>query len=313
MIVEMCERKGTFAELERECERLFFQNGPFWHLYTPGVISEIIFRNREDFEFGMNLMGLCAESFPSVRIITFELMNNHLHGILVGPEEECHAFFALFKSRLQRYFRESGLHVSLDRFNATLAPITTLQALRNEIIYVNRNGYVVDSRCTPYSYYWGSGFQYFNPITYSVDAVRFDRMTKIEKRKIARSRVTNSQSRLLVWKGVILPSSYCYIHEGESYFRDAHHYFNALSKSHEAMSLVSRNLADVIVVTDEEMYSIASNLCNSLYSVRQPTLVSNSEKIELAKKLHYDYNATKKQLRRILKLDMAIINELFIS
>ena len=79
------------------------------------------------------------------------------------------------------------------------------------------------------------------------------------------------------------------------------------------MSLVSKNLADVIVVTDEEMYSIASNLCNSLYSVRQPTLVSNSEKIELAKKLHYDYNATKKQLRRILKLDMAIINELFIS
>ena len=77
------------------------------------------------------------------------------------------------------------------------------------------------------------------------------------------------------------------------------------------MSLVAQNLGDLIVVTDDEMYSIASSLSNSLYSVRQPSLVSNSNKIDLAKKLHYEYNATKKQLRRILKLEIAILDELF--
>lgn len=307
----MSERKLTYSEMERECERLFVQNGPFWHLYTPGVISEIIFRNREDLEFGMNLVGLSAESVPSVRIITFVLMNNHLHAILGGSQDDCLALFALFKSRLRRYFHENDTIVSLDRFEATLVPIPTLQALRNEIIYVNRNGYVADSGCTPFSYYWGAGFQYFNPFTQSVDGVRFDDCTKIEKRRISRSRVTKTQSNLVVWKGIILPSSYCYIHEGESYFRNAHHYFNALSKSHEAMSLVAQNLGDLIVVTDDEMYSIASSLSNSLYSVRQPSLVSNSNKIDLAKKLHYEYNATKKQLRRILKLEIAILDELF--
>ena len=77
------------------------------------------------------------------------------------------------------------------------------------------------------------------------------------------------------------------------------------------MSQIAKNLGDQISVTDEEMYSIASNLSNRLYSVRQPSLVANQQKVELAKKLHYDYNATKKQLRRILRLDLSVLNELF--
>lgn len=307
----MGDMRGTLAELERECEKGFFQNGPFWHLYTPGVINEIIFRNREDLEFGMNLTGVLAEVFPMIRIITFELMSNHVHFILSGEEVQCHAFFSKFKSRLQRYFRGHGSVVCLDRFTATLTPIQTLQALRNEIVYVNRNGYVANSNCTPYSYYWGAGFLYFNPMVFDLDGVRFSDLKYREKRKILRSRLQDIGCRLIVRNGVVFPSSYCYIHEGELYYRDAHHYFNLLCKSNEAMSLIAKNLGDLISVTDEEMYSIASNLSNRLYSVRHPSLVANQQKVELAKKLHYDYNATKKQLRRILKLELSVLNELF--
>lgn len=311
MAEAMIDMRGTFAESERECENGFFQKGPFWHLYTPGVINEIIFRNREDFEFGMNLTGVLAEMFPMIRIITFELMSNHVHFILSGEEIHCQTFFGKFKSRLQRYFRECGSAVCLDRFTPTLTSIQTLQALRNEIVYVNRNGYVANSNCTPYSYYWGAGFLYFNPMVFDLDGVRFCDLKYREKRKILRSRLQDVDFNLTVRNGIVLPSSYCYVREGELYYRDAHHYFNLLSKSNEAMSQIAKNLGDQISVTDEEMYSIASNLSNRLYSVRQPSLVANQQKVELAKKLHYDYNATKRQLRRILRLDLSVLNELF--
>ncbi len=46
----------TFFDKENQCEYLFNKTGPFWHLFTPGHITGLLFRNDEEFGFGMNLM-----------------------------------------------------------------------------------------------------------------------------------------------------------------------------------------------------------------------------------------------------------------
>lgn len=47
-------------------------------------------------------------------------------------------------------------------FRMSLKSVCDLRTLRNTIVYVNRNGYVVNPAYTPFSYPWGTGRYYFN-------------------------------------------------------------------------------------------------------------------------------------------------------
>lgn len=154
----------SYAEKERACEMAFVENGPFWHVYTDGTRMSDIFSTEEDFKLGMTLLAVCAILYPSAELVTFELMNNHIHLIMRGSREACLEFFRQFKLRLRRIFMKTGRVVDWDRFAAEILPIETLKDLRNEIIYVNRNAFVSNPTYTPYNYPWGGGWVYFSPI-----------------------------------------------------------------------------------------------------------------------------------------------------
>ena len=95
---------------EEACELAFRRKGPYWHLYTPGDLTEIIFTCEEEFLIGMNLVAVCLAYFPGLRIVTFTLMNNHFHFILAGSREDVVDFFAMYRKRLNsHHFRCSSL------------------------------------------------------------------------------------------------------------------------------------------------------------------------------------------------------------
>lgn len=97
----------SYAEKERACEMAFVENGPFWHVYTDGTRMSDIFSTEEDFKLGMTLLAVCAILYPSAELVTFELMNNHIHLIMRGSREACLEFFRQFKLRLRRIFMMS--------------------------------------------------------------------------------------------------------------------------------------------------------------------------------------------------------------
>lgn len=117
--------------------------------------------------------------------------------------------------------------------------------------------------------------------------------------------------RIKVLNNIILPSSFCSIKEGECFFRDAHHYFNLLSKNYEAYSQIAKRLKDSVFLSDEEMYSAVKSICSKNYNLSKPALLPSTVKIDLAKKMHYEYNASNKQIETILKMEAAIIESLF--
>ena len=88
----------TFTERERMCQRVFDENGPFWHLYTDGTIMQNVFCDEADMRRGMMALAVTAVLFDKVNIITFELMSNHVHMILSGGREDCMELFARFKN-----------------------------------------------------------------------------------------------------------------------------------------------------------------------------------------------------------------------
>jgi len=301
----------TFAEKERECERIFEKSGPFWHLYTDGRVMEDFLCTEEDFKTAMTALAVAAVLFKKVRIITFELMSNHIHMILNGEAEDCLELFERFKARLRRILKTNGRIINWDAFKADILPIETLNALRNEIIYVNRNAFVANPQFTPFNYPWGGGCAFFQPYFNRLPASSLRELGVNKARELTHFREIRLIEDLKFFGDIVFIPSFCRTDIGESMFRDARSYFNSLTRNAEAFSQIAQRVKDSVFLTDEEMYAAATMYAEKTYGNRQLSLLNPEQKIQLSKELHFKYNASNQQIRRLLKLDISILNELF--
>ena len=301
----------SFSEKERVCESIFISNGPYWHIYTDGTKMQNIFCCEDDFKTAMWILAASMHMFKEVRVITFELMGNHLHLILGGQRDDCIKAFDLFAARLRQAFPKRQRAIDWSKFKMDILPIESLQALRNEIIYVNRNAFVANPAYTPDSYPWGGGCAYFNPWIKHLKTTPLGEMKVNTQRKLLHTRDVVPFSKLLEIGGVPFIPSFCDISLGASLFRDARSYFNSLTRNAEAFSQIASRLKDTIFLTDEELYSVICSHINKEYSVKTPSQLSAQQKIDTARQMHFDYNATNQQIRRMLRMDIAVLEEMF--
>ena len=301
----------SFSEKERVCECIFIDNGPYWHVYTDGTKMQNIFCSEEDFKIGMWCLAVALHLHKSMRIITFELMGNHIHLILAGQKQDCIKFFEFLTSRLKHAFSKTGRIIDWSNFKMDILPIEDIQALRNEIIYVNRNAYVANPAYTPDSYPWGGGCAYFNPWLKYAKTSPLGNLKVNSQRELLHTRDVSPFSQLVEVGGMPFIPSFCDIRLGESMFRDARSYFNSLTRNAEAFSQIASRLRDTIFLTDEELYSVICSYISKEYSVKTPTLLSAQQKIDTARHLHFNYNASNQQLRRMLRMDLSTLEELF--
>ena len=302
----------TFSEKESICERLFMENGPFWHVCTDGTKMSDIFNTDDDFREGMIALAVCILLFGKVRLVTFELMNNHVHMILSGSEEDCIEFFGMFKGKLKRVFKGLGRVVDWDMFEAQVIGIKDLRALRNEILYVHRNAYVVSSKYTPFSYPWGGGWAYFSPVIKQLPIRSVREMGVSKARVLVRLRDVSEIADLQFVGDVPFIPSFCSVDIGQMMFRDARSYFYLLNREVEAFSQIASRLNERVFLTDDEMVKVAASYAQKSYSCKLGMLTP-AQRLELARKLHYEYNASNDMLRRVLRIELNVLNEMFPS
>ena len=94
-------------------------------------------------------------------------------------------------------------------------------------------------------------------------------------------------------------------------FQDARKYFNSLTRNAEAFSQIASRIKDTIFLTDDELYAVTTAYIDKEYKATQIKLLSPQQKIDTSKHLHFKYNATNSQIRRILKIDMSVLEEMF--
>lgn len=270
-----------------------------------------IFCSEEDFKTAMWILAASMHMFKGVRIITFELMTNHVHLILAGQREECIKAFDLFAARLRQAFPKRQRAIDWSKFKMDILPIEDIHALRNEIIYVNRNAFVANPAYTPDSYPWGGGCAYFNPWLRHLMTTNLGEMKVNSQRALLHTRDVAPFSQLIEVGGMPFIPSFCDIKLGESMFRDARSYFNSLTRNAEAFSQIASRLKDSIFLTDDELYSVICSHINKEYSIKAPSQLSAQQKIDTARQMHFGYNASNQQLRRMLRLDLSILEELF--
>lgn len=301
----------SYSEKQRICENNFNLSGPFWHLCTDGTQMQDIFCCEDDFKLGMHIIASASCLSAKVQIVAFEIMSNHLHLILAGRHEECLDLFTRVSQKLKRVYAKAGRAIDWSSFEAELIPIESLDALRNEILYTHRNAYVASQNFNPFSYPWGSGRDYFNRAYPQNFLQSFDSLSYKERREITHCRDISPFGKLKFINGVVHIPSFCNIKLGESMFTDSRSYFNSLTRRAEAFSLIAERLKDKVFLTDDEMYNVALQYSRDKFDISRLALLSPEQRIQTAKEIHYRYNASLQQIRRILRLEPAVLNAMF--
>ena len=293
---------------------LFERYKPFWHVCTPGNLSGIIFRCEEDFIFGMNVIAMCASEFRnSVAVFTFVIMGNHLHFVLGGNEIDVRDFYCAVERRLKRHlhFNRGGEIAGGKGFEYSAWPVGDLRYLRNLIAYVNRNGYVAMKNHTPYTYLWGANRYFFNPGARCEQNEAVSNIARHKLRAIFRTRNVTCPNSYFFTGGYISPLCYCKIDEAEQFFVNANHYFNMISRPVESFSKIAAEIGDMVVYSDSELYNSTVHIMLKEFNIQSIRSLNTEQRIFLAKKLHFEFNASNKQIQRILGIGDDALAALF--
>lgn len=294
---------NTFTVAERQCQTAFDMCGETYHAYTSGKDMPILFTNNEELIFVMNVIALSAHKFSNaIRIIAFNVMNNHFHFVICGSSQDIEHFFNLIIVKLRRSIPLAS------KLKLSLKPITDLTAIRNNIAYTNRNGFVANPEYTPFSYPWGTSKYYFNGI---VTPLSSGKVSYRQSRRIFRGRNVILPEEWEITDGFINPTYYCAINLGMSMFRNAHHYFSAISKNVEAYTGIAVDIDDGEFLNDQELFSQVLKIVHSQYNAATIRELTNAQRLDLARMLRNGFRSSNGQIRRVLGLTQYEVDSLF--
>lgn len=301
---------NDFFARENDCSLRFCEAGSCFHICSQENLP-VTFHNEDEFITAMNVMALVAYQFPDVLIYTFEIMSNHFHIGASGKKDRIKCFADAFVSRLASHpeLRESRSVIL--KMTPKIHQISDLESLRNVIAYINRNGSVVNPDENVFTYRWGANRYFFNREA-RIRYIESGHVAgQVEKRKLTRSHALDTEKRIVVLDGYISPLCYCKISDAEGFFRNSRQYFYKVSKNVESQKEIAKIIGESVFYTDEDLISLVISTCARKYNISRPAELPASAKIELAKTLHFDYNATNKQISRLLKMSLETVSSLF--
>ena len=291
-------------------ETLFNNSGPFYHLHTAPIEDEVVFRNTEEYIIATNLIAIAITQTKCI-LLAYAIMSNHLHFILEGTETECLLFYELLKNSLKRYFTRHGRLNIVERMTPGPTIINNLKQLRDEIVYVIRNPFVIRDDVNPLAYPWCTGYLYFNPFL-DVSGTSAGKLTIREVRAFTSSRlVTNVDSRILVKDGCANPASFVDYKRTMQYFDNARQFLMNVYKNVEAQVEVTKRYGEVPHLNDEEMLSLSLKMCREMYKVKYPRELDYLKQKQLAVILKNDYGGSNAQIARCTNLPLSEVDKLF--
>ena len=293
------------------CEQLFFEGGEYYHLCTKPIEDELLFRTEDELNEMLNFIALATYG-GRCTLLAFSIMENHLHFVLEGKREDCAAFYDDLQRRLLKLHRTDGRAKIILAATPQLIPISSLKQLRDEIVYVIRNPFVDRRNVNLFSYKWCSGYLYFNGLLdFMQEGESAAAMPLTKRRAFKHERDGEIDPRIKVLNGVALPSSFTDYRRVESFFEDAREFVHWTLKNVESQVEIAKRFGEKILLDDKELWSVIFKSCKEVYHVDGPKLLSNDNKLRLAKTLKWDYNAGNAQIARCMSLPISVVNDLF--
>lgn len=271
----------------------------YFHVYTKGFEDKQIFRNREDFIAGMNLLTVVCSTCPQLKLLAFVLMSNHVHFVLYGTEKQAKKFIDMYKNLVSRYVRTRYGEVKYLRHLLTTVSEVTLEneGLKRLIAYVLNNPVKAGINCVATGYEWSSARCYFN---FGVDSssTPLESFGPRELRSILHSKKTLPGHWLLNSSFYVEPKSFVdYQHVERVYGRSSSiQYFLSASLS------IKRGATDNVTFSDSILESALMEMLEKKYGVCALSQLDNMMMKNLIRDIKVRFTASAKQIARIVGL-----------
>lgn len=278
----------------------------FYHYATDGLKDDVLFGSVTEFIAGMNRIAICLcrlGPVHPVQVICFVLMDNHVHFILYGLEEDCDLFMNTYKQATELWLSHHGkINAAGKIWRIGHWLIADKERLRSTIAYIHRNPTAAGMAFSPEGYRWSSASLMFSDSDWikqfgkRIGDLSFN----------ARKRLFNSKTALpdewillpdgLIWSG-------CYIDWSimERQFNSVQDYrFHLNKRVEDDINLEMRSSS--ISLPDGEIAARYKALAERLFDTRKTGDLTVQQRVSLARILRKETGTTIKQIARIVRL-----------
>ena len=285
----------------------------YYHLFSDGFRTDVLFEDVKAFVAGMNIVALCYLKCE-VRILAFVLMDNHVHFILYGEEQECILFRGKFIHRYRIWFSNAYPGRRCEMLDFDIKLIDGERYLLNSITYVLRNGIAAGYAYSADDYLWSSGGIYFR-LPQRMEALVSSWKTISEIPSTECRRMFNTRDKFPAdWRvtpeGFIWPGNYLDYRLVESLFKSSNAFTFFMGQLKEREINESLGINDRVSLPDLELREKAVNKSYKLYSETNLRNLDVRQRIAIGKELRREYRCSVKQIARIIHLDPKYLKEL---
>ena len=234
-------------------------------------------------------------------------MDNHVHFIAHGTEEDCGGFIKAYRKRLFTL-------ADMSRADICMKEIDDSEYLKRAIAYVLRNPPAAGLAVLPTHYRWSSGPLYFNDgntLTVNRPVTDIAHMSRRRQQKLFRTRGQLPGHYTITADGLICPKCYVDYRAVEEIFHSPVRMLYFLSRNDSMEMELTSGILRRARYTDSEMASTITNLCSEIFSKSSPDALSIDERYHLADILRKQYGLGIKQLARLTHTSISLLGHVF--
>ena len=278
------------------------------YLFTTDHLERtLLFRDEEDFVQGVNSLAFATLLYP-VKVLCYVLMDNHIHLLVIGPYEDCCAFYAWVLHRLARIIEEKyGVSGLLKLQSTDVQAVTDKEMLLNEVCYLLRNAYKarIDS---PYSYRWAPYECYFNPYLPLLHGTPMPGAKAVKRMFGTHVQIPTDWEHI---NGRILNKCFVDYRTVEQKIGNSIDFFDRLRRFDlESMVEQAHGIDAKLTFTDVEMQEKIRVVCEKELHVASHHQLERKDLLWLARTLARRFASPKKQIARLLGIDPSILDQL---
>lgn len=279
----------------------------YFHVCTDGRMLPWMFQDEEDFIAGVNRIGICCLR-THVIVVAFVLMDNHVHFVLYGNALQCKQFITLYKQLVGTWIHiKYGLQDYLKMLPADILLLDTEERLLNTIAYIDRNPVVAGYKYLPTEYPWGSARCFFKTDNDAGKTKTLSTISRREQRKLLGTRVVLPGEWRVDENGMICLESFMDVRKVELLFKTAARYSYFLTKKLEGTVEQDLESSQKTFLPDKELREVMRKMIYQDYDKVAVEELDINARLAIARKLRYDYASPKKQVARMVHLELSAL------
>ena len=284
---------------------------PCFQITSSKLETELLFRDEEDYIYGMNTLALILLLFPGVTVYAFVLMSNHIHLVLGGPQEECEAYYDAVMHRLSLILRRkyglSGI-VPYGPKNRTTVPVKGLEHFIIEVLYSLRNP-LKAKICYPGDYPWSSVGMYFSKRN-QMTGRKASTFSVRELRQILKTNIRIPGEWEITDNGMIIPRVVDRKAVEKAFDNDESTFIRRLMEPVETRHNQLSGLPMELKFSDHELDARVMTICQNELNVMDHRQLSTKELLRLCRTLSIRFGSSAEQLQRVVGVDKELLEDL---